>query len=40
MGVENGNITKAAVRLGMKRPRLSQLIKQYKIAVAGGGENE
>jgi transcriptional regulator with GAF, ATPase, and Fis domain len=31
----NGNITKAAVRLGMKRPRLSQLIKQYKIAVDG-----
>jgi DNA-binding NtrC family response regulator/tetratricopeptide (TPR) repeat protein len=34
-----GNITKAAVRLGMKRPRLSQLIKQYKIAVLGG-ENQ
>src|SRR5262249_37358669 len=25
----NGNITRAASRLGMKRPRLSQLIKQY-----------
>jgi DNA-binding NtrC family response regulator len=34
-----GNITKAAARLGMKRPRLSQLIKQYKIAVVGG-ENQ
>ena len=33
---EKGNITKAAVRLGMKRPRLSQLIKQYKIT--GGHE--
>ena len=35
-----GNITKAAVHLGMKRPRLSQLIKQYKIVVSGDGENQ
>jgi transcriptional regulator with GAF, ATPase, and Fis domain len=34
-----GNITKAAVRLGMKRPRLSQLIKQYKITGTGDGDN-
>ena len=25
----NGNITRAAALLGMKRPRLSQLVKQY-----------
>jgi DNA-binding NtrC family response regulator len=31
----HGNITKAATRLGMKRPRLSQLIKQYKLTVNG-----
>jgi sigma-54 specific flagellar transcriptional regulator A len=28
-----GNITAAAQRLGMKRPRLSQLIKEHGIAV-------
>jgi DNA-binding NtrC family response regulator len=28
-----GNITKAATLLGMKRPRLSQLVKQYGLAV-------
>jgi transcriptional regulator with GAF, ATPase, and Fis domain len=33
-----GNITRAAERLGMKRPRLSQLIKQYRITVTGGGQ--
>jgi len=27
-----GNITRAATLLGMKRPRLSQLVKQYKLA--------
>jgi len=31
-----GNITKAAVLLGMKRPRLSQLVKQYNLT--GGSE--
>ena len=31
----NGNITRAAQLLGMKRPRLSQLVKQYGLAVAG-----
>jgi DNA-binding NtrC family response regulator len=29
-----GNITRAAALLGMKRPRLSQLVKQYGLAVA------
>ena len=29
-----GNITRAAVLLGMKRPRLSQLIKEHGIAEA------
>ncbi len=28
-----GNITKAAALLGMKRPRLSQLVKQYGLAA-------
>ncbi|MCC6527495.1 MAG: sigma 54-interacting transcriptional regulator [Polyangiaceae bacterium] len=28
-----GNITRAAEMLGMKRPRLSQLVKQYKLAT-------
>ncbi|MBI2894087.1 MAG: sigma 54-interacting transcriptional regulator [Deltaproteobacteria bacterium] len=32
-----GNITKAAALLGMKRPRLSQLIKQYGLSAAEGG---
>jgi DNA-binding NtrC family response regulator len=32
----HGNITKAADILGMKRPRLSQLIKQHRITVQGG----
>ena len=26
-----GNITRAAALLGMKRPRLSQLVKQYQL---------
>jgi transcriptional regulator with GAF, ATPase, and Fis domain len=29
-----GNITRAAALLGMKRPRLSQLVKQYGLAVS------
>jgi DNA-binding NtrC family response regulator len=29
----NGNITKAAALLGMKRPRLSQLVKQYGLTA-------
>ena len=29
-----GNITRAAEKLGMKRPRLSQLIKQYGLHLA------
>ena len=33
-----GNITRAAEKLGMKRPRLSQLVKQYGIAPSSGGE--
>ena len=28
-----GNITKAAALLGMKRPRLSQLVKQYGLTA-------
>ena len=31
-----GNITKAAVLLGMKRPRLSQLVKQYGLTAMEG----
>jgi DNA-binding NtrC family response regulator len=31
---ENGNITRAAERLGMKRPRLSQLLKEHGIDVS------
>jgi transcriptional regulator with GAF, ATPase, and Fis domain len=33
-----GNITRAAAVLGMKRPRLSQLVKQY--ALLGGAEED
>lgn len=29
-----GNITRAATLLGMKRPRLSQLVKQYGLSSA------
>ena len=32
-----GNITRAAALLGMKRPRLSQLVKQYGLAVSSEG---
>jgi len=35
MGETDGNITRAATLLGMKRPRLSQLVKQYGL---GGGD--
>jgi DNA-binding NtrC family response regulator len=31
-----GNITKAATLLGMKRPRLSQLVKEHGLAIEGG----
>ena len=34
-----GNITKAAALLGMKRPRLSQLVKQYGLG-SGASESE
>ena len=32
-----GNITRAAALLGMKRPRLSQLVKQYGLAASAEG---
>jgi DNA-binding NtrC family response regulator len=32
-----GNITRAAALLGMKRPRLSQLVKQYSLATSSEG---
>ncbi|MFO0681605.1 MAG: sigma 54-interacting transcriptional regulator [Sandaracinus sp.] len=31
----NGNITRAATLLGMKRPRLSQLVKEYELGELG-----
>jgi transcriptional regulator with GAF, ATPase, and Fis domain len=31
----NGNITRAAALLGMKRPRLSQLVKEYELGELG-----
>ena len=31
MAMSGGNISKAASLLGMKRPRLSQLVKQYRL---------
>jgi DNA-binding NtrC family response regulator/tetratricopeptide (TPR) repeat protein len=31
----NGNITRAAALLGMKRPRLSQLVKEYELGEIG-----
>jgi transcriptional regulator with GAF, ATPase, and Fis domain len=33
-----GNITRAAALLGMKRPRLSQLVKQYGLSATGSSE--
>ncbi len=38
LGDAGGNITRAASLLGMKRPRLSQLVKQYGLAGSGDGE--
>ncbi len=35
-----GNITRAAERLGMKRPRLSQLLKEHGITPSGKGAEE
>jgi DNA-binding NtrC family response regulator/tetratricopeptide (TPR) repeat protein len=35
LGESSGNITRAAALLGMKRPRLSQLVKQYGFGAAG-----
>ncbi len=40
LGATGGNITRAATRLGMKRPRLSQLIKQYKLTGTGPTEGD
>ena len=34
-----GNITRAATLLGMKRPRLSQLVKQYGLGHASEGSS-
>ena len=34
----SGNITRAAALLGMKRPRLSQLVKQHGLAALGTDE--
>ncbi|MFO0023517.1 MAG: helix-turn-helix domain-containing protein [Deltaproteobacteria bacterium] len=31
----NGNITRAAALLGMKRPRLSLLVKEYELGDLG-----
>jgi len=38
----DGNITRAATLLGMKRPRLSQLVKQYGLGGGGpsGGDDD
>ncbi len=36
----NGNITRAAELLGMKRPRVSQLVKQYGLSHSGGALEE
>ncbi len=38
LGRAHGNITRAADLLGMKRPRLSQLIKEHGITVDGEGK--
>jgi DNA-binding NtrC family response regulator len=37
LGRAHGNITRAAELLGMKRPRLSQLIKEHRIVVPNDG---
>ncbi|MCB9592056.1 MAG: sigma 54-interacting transcriptional regulator [Sandaracinaceae bacterium] len=38
LGETEGNITRAAALLGMKRPRLSQLVKQYELNGKAGAE--
>ncbi len=38
LGETEGNITRAAALLGMKRPRLSQLVKQYGLGSKAGDE--
>jgi len=35
VGGTNGNITGAATLLGMKGPRLSQLVKEYELGDLG-----
>ena len=35
-----GNITHAADLLGMTRPRVSQLVKQYGLSLSGGVPEE
>ncbi len=41
MDEAGGNITRAAALLGMKRPRLSQLVREYGLAkTADGAEND
>jgi DNA-binding NtrC family response regulator len=37
LGESDGNITRAAALLGMKRPRLSQLVKQYGLNGSDAG---
>ena len=39
LGEAGGNITKAATLLGMKRPRLSQLVKQYGLGGADASDD-
>lgn len=39
MGETDGNITRAATLLGMKRPRLSQLVKQYGLGSGDGADD-
>ena len=38
LGETEGNITRAAALLGMKRPRLSQLVKQYGLSAKAGAD--
>jgi DNA-binding NtrC family response regulator/tetratricopeptide (TPR) repeat protein len=39
LSASNGNITRAATLLGMKRPRLSQLVKEHELAADAQGGN-
>jgi len=39
LGETDGNITRAATLLGMKRPRLSQLVKQYGLGGDAGTDD-